>query len=390
MRIVKSKGYISHTQIDTYLRCPRLYKFSYRDGHKRPAGLPLLFGRAIHHTLEQYGRYYAKTGGHNPKMMSGLWSCSCEDPDVISTPLPYDQYQKGRGMLLSLIDGGNFDLSNAIMLEYDFILELAGVNVRGVVDRVDQLAEGVYRVVDYKTGGSIYSGEAVENSLQLAMYAAAIEKTLGDEVRHISVAIHQINQDIFIEREKTLEDIEYAKQYVADINARICADSEMQANPGEACLRYGGCWAAHLCDEHKNVSIEENDLAQASGTELLRFFTHLEMQRKLITAALKGKLESEDKITYGGRVAALESGNKYVYDDLLVGELIDSFDINPRDLGNYDIRKFRKAIVSKREEILASPATEEEKDFFIGKLDELSGKAYEVVPGNPQLKVRKE
>lgn len=382
--------YISHTQIETYLRCPLLYRYAYVDKLKRPPTRSLLFGRAVHRTLEQYGRYYAKAGVQSSMMLSGLWSCVCEDSDVVESPLSYEDYEKGRRMLLNLLGGTNFNLDYAVMLEYDFLLDLAGVQVRGVVDRVDELSQGVYRVVDYKTGGSIFSGEEVESSLQLSIYAAAVEKVLGDRVRYLSVAIHQINQDVFIEREKLLEDIENAKQYVADVNSRIRTDTEMLANPGEACLRYGGCWAAHLCPEHQQVVVEEADLAQASGADLLRIYTQLELRRKLISDALKGKLEEEDQVLFGGRLASLESGNKYVFDDKVVWQLVESFDINPLQLGNYDIRKYRSVIEAKRREILLSDAMEEEKEFLLGKLDEYSSKAYEVVPSSPRLSVRKE
>lgn len=382
--------YISFAQIETYLRCPLLYRYAYIDKHKRPAGKALLFGRAVHKTLELYGRYFAKTGAHSAKMMSGLWSCVCEDANVVEKPLAFDDHQKGRAMLLKLLEGANLDLSDALMLEYDFLLDLAGVTVRGIVDRVDELSQGVYRILDYKTGGAIYSAEYVQDSLQLAIYAAAVEKTLGDKVRYLSVAVHQINQDVFIEREKPLEDIENAKRYVADLNARIRSDAEMEANPGEACLRYGGCWAAHLCPEHQNVVLDKTDLAQASGGELLKIYTHLEMQRKMVSDALKGKLEAEDSAVFGGRVASLELGNKYVFDDNAVWDLIESFDINPLQLGNYDIRKYKKAMRAKREDILASGATEEEKDFLLGKLEELSGRAYEIVPSGTRLAVRNE
>jgi ATP-dependent helicase/DNAse subunit B len=62
-------------------------------------------------------------------------------------------------------------------------LEVGGeaVRLRGVIDRVDQNAEGQIRVIDYKTGGSYLSkGDLVSGRrLQLPIYALAAQEALG-------------------------------------------------------------------------------------------------------------------------------------------------------------------------------------------------------------------
>lgn len=386
----RARDYISYTQIDTYLRCPLLYKYAYIEDHPRPPTKALIFGRAVHHALHEYGKYYMSTGYHNEKLLFGLWSLACEDSTVAEMPLPFDDFRKGGDMLVRLLEGSKLDFSNALELEHEFLLELGGVNVRGVIDRVDKLGEGVYRAVDYKTGGSIYSGDDVSDSLQLSIYAAALEKMLGEEARFISVAIHQINQNVFIEREKSYQDIEDAVRYIADIYARIKGDSEMPATPGEACLRYGGCWAAHLCPEHQNVELDGLDLAQVSGQELLKLYTHVEMQHKLVSDALKGKLEEEDQIAFGGRIASFDSGNRYVAKNDELWTLIQDFDLDPLAMSTFDIRKFKRVIEQKRQDLMHSDGDEDEKDFMLERLDQLSADAYDVVASKPRLSIRKE
>lgn len=51
-RINLPKNYLSISQVNMYLRCPRQYKFRYVDDHKRPPAVPAAMGSSGHAALE--------------------------------------------------------------------------------------------------------------------------------------------------------------------------------------------------------------------------------------------------------------------------------------------------------------------------------------------------
>ena len=71
-------------------------------------------------------------------------------------------------------------LRRNVKYKFDNVLNIAGVDIKGFVDRIDVKDDG-FVIVDYKTGDNqfknyndVYSGK----KLQLIVYANAIEKKL--------------------------------------------------------------------------------------------------------------------------------------------------------------------------------------------------------------------
>lgn len=113
-------------------------------------------------------------------------------PSELIYQLKLKELQERAKLFLNLIESELQD-SEPIYLEKffdDFILELKScrkIKLQGKIDRIDKLADGSYRIIDYKTGGD-YSYSEQEyfkggKQLQHALYSAAFAAELEAEVK---------------------------------------------------------------------------------------------------------------------------------------------------------------------------------------------------------------
>jgi len=71
------------------------------------------------------------------------------------------------------------DYKIPIAIEYKFNIDLNGIVLAGIIDRVDKLPSGKLEIIDYKSGKRIPSIEDLDNDLQLSIYHIAAEKIWG-------------------------------------------------------------------------------------------------------------------------------------------------------------------------------------------------------------------
>src|SRR5699024_8201035 len=96
--------------------------------------------------------------------------------------------------------------------------------ISGRIDRVDELADGSLAVIDYKTGRAVPTADDARASMQLAVYAVAVERTF--RARCARVELHHIPSGVIAGAEissatrqrqmrraaATADDIDRAKQ----------------------------------------------------------------------------------------------------------------------------------------------------------------------------------
>jgi DNA helicase-2/ATP-dependent DNA helicase PcrA len=58
-------------------------------------------------------------------------------------------------------------------------VNLAGIDLWGTVDRIDQTPDGFYEIVEYKTQGESWSQVRRENDLQMTIYEMGVRQGLG-------------------------------------------------------------------------------------------------------------------------------------------------------------------------------------------------------------------
>lgn len=166
---------LSPSQADSYQRCPRRYALE-RRLRLGDADSPWAhFGTLIHTTLESAEREVLGSGKAHADLERALekleetWAtASFGTPELNEAWLA-----KGRELITKLYENWPTPDGSPIDVEARVTGVIDGVEWVGVIDRVEQTAEGL-RVVDYKTSTQAITKEEASMSIQLGFYVTAL------------------------------------------------------------------------------------------------------------------------------------------------------------------------------------------------------------------------
>jgi RecB family exonuclease len=187
---------LSATSIKTFMTCPRQYRYLYIEELPQPLTGPLAFGQVIHETLRRlYARSFESGSGldlaYAMAEFETLWAAivATRQPVFKEGPEATEHYRGlGQAILRGYVRAERHQ-PLPLLLEFPFELSLQCDNheylICGTVDRIDAGDAGVV-IVDYKSGQRKPTPAALDQDLQLTLYAFAIEQALGQPVERIS------------------------------------------------------------------------------------------------------------------------------------------------------------------------------------------------------------
>ncbi|MBU0476653.1 UvrD-helicase domain-containing protein [Patescibacteria group bacterium] len=195
-------GHFSFSQLAAFSKCPLQYKFAHILKVPVKGKATFSFGKTIHNTLYEFVKLTNEEKGTAQENLFGFTkdninfcktqSClSFEDLIGIYKRKWIDEwyedknqkeeyYKKGKKVLKDFY--GKFKdrppkilkINNELALELPFNLKLGNYTLKGLIDRIDDLGEGV-RIIDYKTG-KFKEKLSSEDKLQLLIYQIALEE----------------------------------------------------------------------------------------------------------------------------------------------------------------------------------------------------------------------
>lgn len=182
------KNHLSASQLEQFAKCPEQWRRRYLDGDRRPPGIALLKGKAVHAAAEQ--NFSQKIASHTDLATDDIVELAVESMRGNARAgyelSPEEQAVGKRKVIRNALDSvAATALVHAteqapdyqpIAVERSFEIELPGNrNVTGVIDLVDDLD----RVVDLKTGRRRHSQQEADDSLQLTIYSGAFLGEMG-------------------------------------------------------------------------------------------------------------------------------------------------------------------------------------------------------------------
>lgn len=174
-------NYISYSQISTFDICPLHYKLRYI------VGLPTLqfaaasFGDSIHKTLKEFYQRLLAGEKVNEEVLIDILENNWNHTGFENKTHEEEQKEHGKTILKNYFEKEFDPKILPKVLENPFKLKIGpSLALGGVIDRVDELADGRIEIIDYKTG-AVPAQKEIDESLQMTIYAwaASLPEILG-------------------------------------------------------------------------------------------------------------------------------------------------------------------------------------------------------------------
>jgi putative RecB family exonuclease len=159
----------SYSKMSLYEECPLKYKFKYIDKIKEEPKFYFAFGNSIHTALEFLYSVKAPPFPTLEELLEAFkqdWGLKSYLEKGYRTPQRADDdYQKGLVMLRAYYEHNRARFAPPFLVEYSTDVEVDGLLVRTISDRIEHLGGGEIVIIDYKTGKDVKRQPA-----QLYMY----------------------------------------------------------------------------------------------------------------------------------------------------------------------------------------------------------------------------
>ena len=220
---------LSYSSINTYETCPQKFRFQYEDRLPTSTSPALAFGDSLHQALHRFHSRpvpVAPSADELQEMLESVWV-----REGFSDPSEERMYlDHGRQVL------AQYHRENAPMyripaaLEFRFTIDIEGVQLAGVIDRMDRIPGGGYEIIDYKTNRRLPPQERIDRDLQLSIYAVAAKEVWGIEPERLTLYYLLPGQRMSTTR--TAVDAEDLRRRIGTVAERIGAGMfEPRENP---------------------------------------------------------------------------------------------------------------------------------------------------------------
>jgi RecB family exonuclease len=220
---------LSYSSINTYETCPAKYRFQYEERLPTSGSPALSFGDVLHRTLHRFHNRPVPVPPSVDELLEMLDDEWTSDGflDQSEERLYLDH---ARQILAEYHreNAGSFRIPAA--LEFRFTVEVEGVQLAGMIDRMDRIPGGGYEIIDYKTNRRLPPQAAVDRDLQLSLYYLAAREIWGIEPERLTLYYLLPGQRMTTFR--TPADADDLRRRIATVAERIAAGMfEPRQNP---------------------------------------------------------------------------------------------------------------------------------------------------------------
>ncbi len=236
--------FLSVSQIETFKTCPMHYKLRYIYKIPTPPSASISFGISIHNTLKDLFEE------ENANLISSEWILNQFRSNFIEEGYENKKhklkfFEKGESYLKGFLSNGYDPKIKTLALEQKFTFKLASdLKIGGTIDRLDNLSDGIYEVIDYKTGANIPTQKEVDRDLQLSVYSMAISEIYKVEPENISLSLYYLDTQEKFTTRRTRADLEKVKDEILDVRKEI-EESDFECNNNFYCQ--GKCEFSMFC-----------------------------------------------------------------------------------------------------------------------------------------------
>lgn len=276
------------TQLDTYLNCPRKYRFGKDPELKRKyfkASPHLVLGNAVHDALQMFfdlgktpvaERTYERLCELLRDAWAGrgifkrnAWKQKQAREEAFAGDREAEKAwgQKGLNILYRFFQTQDTKAVPLTAEQFHEVRLTDTVTLGGKVDRIDRLEDGRLHVIDYKTGKPPSDRDRQnirEEDLQLASYALVVARKFRGQVARCSYLY--LNDDLEVGYAPDDDLLARKERELIELCGRIEAAWDAGSFPPTPNPLCGWCDFLEICDEGKAYQAERE--AAASQTEL--------------------------------------------------------------------------------------------------------------------------
>lgn len=234
---------LSPSKLGKFMSCPLAFRYSYIDHLPEPANKAQLRGTLVHRALQLlYGEGEAKDRTPERALEALLYAHVEMTGTEEMAALGFDDREAAAflGEAKSLVnnyftmeDPGSVE---PIGIELDLRSMLDGVELRGIIDRLDLLPSGDIVVTDYKTGRSPRAEQSRSRLLGVQFYAYLCEATFGVRPREVRL-LYLKDQVVIVEspNDQTMRGLKSRALAVWAAIERACETEDFRPNPTQLC-----------------------------------------------------------------------------------------------------------------------------------------------------------
>ncbi|MBI5135205.1 UvrD-helicase domain-containing protein [Candidatus Uhrbacteria bacterium] len=226
-------SYFSFTQLKAFESCPLQYKFAHILKIPIEGRFTFSFGKSMHKTLEVFFQRMIR-GAQQGQLFALQESAAAAAPVMEELLQLYEQswlnewyesavherkyYQEGKKILKEFYQLHQGHWPSPRYLEKPFTIKFGEFELRGVIDRVDTLADGAnpeVEIIDYKTG-RVPEGKTLpfEKKQQLLIYQLAVLRLTDEQPKLLSY--YYLEQNKKMSFLGTPEELEKVEQFVVE------------------------------------------------------------------------------------------------------------------------------------------------------------------------------
>lgn len=224
-----SRKRLSYSSINTYETCPAKFKFQYEDRLPTSPSPALSFGDSLHQALHLFHNRpvpAAPSLEELHEMLDAVWV-----GEGFGDKAEERMYRDHGHQVLAQYhadNAGSYRIPAA--LEFRFAIEVEGVQLTGIIDRMDRIPGGGYEIIDYKTSRRLPPRSVIDRDLQLSVYHLAAREVWDIEPERLTLYYLLPGQRMSTTR--TAADADELRRRIATVAERIEAGKfEPRENP---------------------------------------------------------------------------------------------------------------------------------------------------------------
>ncbi|MBI2168078.1 MAG: PD-(D/E)XK nuclease family protein [Actinobacteria bacterium] len=233
---------LSPSKVSAFKDCPLAFRFSVIDRIPEPPSPAASRGTLVHRALEllmlrpSADRTIEAALGDLERARAEL----ADDPEFTGLDLTDDEraeFQAGAEQLVcNLFAIEDPAAIRAVGLEVMLSVQLDGVTVRGIIDRLEIDDDGEFVVTDYKTGRAPRAGFEKSRLSGVEFYALLCEEVLGRRPARVQL-LHLAEPELIVYEPSagTVRGVRQRAGAVWEAVRRACATDDFRPHPGPLC-----------------------------------------------------------------------------------------------------------------------------------------------------------